>query len=104
MCAKVNAPRPDLSRAPPNSGALSVYHAAPGFHDLDDCEGNLKMTTEPPEIEDESGAPDRPCANCGHPGHQHLVRDVELPGRTVRETFCSECGALCEFVPEPNGR
>ncbi|MFA7250262.1 MAG: hypothetical protein WC273_11610 [Dehalococcoidia bacterium] len=60
------------------------------------------MTTEPPEIEDE-GAPDRACANCGHPGHQHLVRDAELPGRTVRETFCVECGALCEFVPEPNG-
>jgi hypothetical protein len=62
----------------------------------------MTMTTEPPEIEDE-GAPDRACANCGHPGHQHIVRDAELPGRTVRETFCSECGALCEFVPEPNG-
>jgi len=58
--------------------------------------------TGPPEIEDERGAADRACANCGHPGHDHLVREVQVPGNTIRETYCSTCGAICEFVPEPD--
>jgi len=58
--------------------------------------------TSPPEIEDERGAPDRACAKCGHPGHEHLVREVEVPGNTVRETYCSTCTVICQFVPEPD--
>lgn len=60
------------------------------------------MMTPPSNRDDERGAPDRPCANCGHPGHVHLVREVEIPGRVIRETHCSECDAVCEFVPEPD--
>lgn len=60
------------------------------------------MTNPQPDADDERGAPDRACATCGHPGHSHLVREVEVPGNTIRETYCSECSALCEFVPEPN--
>lgn len=49
----------------------------------------------------EGGAPDRPCATCGHDGSQHLVREAELPGATARETYCEGCGTTCEFVPDP---
>jgi len=60
--------------------------------------------TSPPEIEDVRGAPDRACVNCGHPGHEHLVRETEVPGNTIRETYCSSCGANCAFAPEPDGQ
>jgi hypothetical protein len=36
-------------------------------------------------------------------GHEHRVRETEVPGNTIRETFCDLCGAICEFVPEPEG-
>jgi len=58
----------------------------------------------PPEIEDARGAPDRACAQCGHPGHEHLVREVDVPGNTIREIYCSTCGAICTFVPESDQR
>jgi hypothetical protein len=54
--------------------------------------------------DDERGAPDRPCANCGHAGHDHVVREIEVPGNTVRETYCEECVAICQFVPESDSR
>ena len=50
---------------------------------------------------EESGAPDRPCATCGHEGHAHILREVEAAGVTVRETYCEECEAPCEFIPDP---
>jgi len=61
-----------------------------------------EMTTPTSNHDDESGAPDRPCATCGHPGHAHLVREVEVPGRVIQETHCTECDAACEFVPAPD--
>jgi MinD superfamily P-loop ATPase len=51
-----------------------------------------------PDI-DEGGGPDNPCATCGHAGRAHIVREIEEAGKTVRETYCEGCGALCEFVP-----
>jgi hypothetical protein len=60
--------------------------------------------TSPQDLDVETGAPDRACATCGHSGHEHLVREVEVPGNTVRETYCSACAALCEFVPEQDIR
>lgn len=51
-----------------------------------------------PDI-DEGGGPDNPCATCGHDGRAHIVREVEDAGKTVRETYCEGCSALCDFVP-----
>ena len=51
-----------------------------------------------PEIE-ESGAADLPCATCGHTGHEHVVRDIEVAGNTLHETFCEGCDAPCEYRP-----
>ncbi len=54
---------------------------------------------DPHELEE--GAPDRPCATCGHDGRLHLVREAEEPGRTIRETVCEACDVPCEFLPLP---
>jgi hypothetical protein len=64
---------------------------------------NAPDTPDAAGIDDTSGAPDRACVNCGHMGHEHRVRETEVPGNTIRETFCEICGAVCEFVPEPEG-
>jgi len=54
-----------------------------------------------PDI-DEGGAPDRACATCGHDGRQHIVREIEVAGNTVRETYCEACDRVCTFIPAPD--
>lgn len=44
---------------------------------------------------------DVPCLTCGHSGHEHVVRDVEVAGDTRRETFCEGCDRACEYVRRP---
>ena len=53
------------------------------------------------QVRDDDSASDRPCGRCGHEGHQHLLREIEVAGNTVRETYCEACEALCEYVPAP---
>jgi hypothetical protein len=53
-----------------------------------------------PDI-DERGGPDRPCGRCGHAEVDHVLRDIEEPGRTVRQAYCESCDASCDFVPSP---
>lgn len=53
-----------------------------------------------PDIDD-GGGPDRSCATCGHDGRSHILREIEVSGDTIRETYCEECGAACEFIPGP---
>ncbi len=63
------------------------------------------MTTEDTGAREEvreEGAPDVPCAACGHDGHRHRLREFELSGTTVRDTFCEDCDAPCEYVPRPD--
>ncbi len=52
-----------------------------------------------PEIEDGGAA--LPCATYGHTGDEHVVRDIEVAGNTLHETFCEGCDAHCEFFPAP---
>ena len=42
---------------------------------------------------------DQPCATCGHSGQLHVLREVEVPGNTVRETYCEGCTSFCAFLP-----
>ncbi|MGE3961995.1 MAG: hypothetical protein AB7F65_09970 [Dehalococcoidia bacterium] len=59
------------------------------------------MTTDDAGFDEavETGAPDAPCAKCGHDGARHRLREVELPGATMHDTYCEDCEAPCEFVP-----
>ncbi len=57
------------------------------------------MNIPEPDPADDRGAPDTPCATCGHEGHAHVLRETEVAGNTIRETFCEECNAMCEYVP-----
>ena len=41
-----------------------------------------------------------PCITCGHLGADHVERDIEIPGQTLRRCYCEVCDAICEFVPE----
>ncbi len=50
---------------------------------------------------DEGGAPDSPCATCGHGSDDHVMRDIEVAGNTPHETFCEGCDAPCDYVPTP---
>ena len=59
------------------------------------------MTTdEAPELE-ELGAPVRPCQRCGHGDEVHTLQDFELPGQTVRRTYCQSCEDWHDFEPDP---
>lgn len=49
----------------------------------------------------DQGAPDRPCATCGHDSILHALRETELAGNTVRETYCEGCGSPCDYFPAP---
>lgn len=62
---------------------------------------NAPDTPDAADIDDISGAPDRACVNCGHMGHEHHLRETEVPGNTIRDTFCEACDAACEYLPEP---
>lgn len=53
-----------------------------------------------PDI-DEGGAPDLVCATCGHGGDDHVVRDIEVAGNTIRQAFCEGCDAACDYIPRP---
>lgn len=57
------------------------------------------MTTDTDLGSDDSGAPDRACALCGHAESDHEERDTELAGYTVRRFFCLGCDDWCEFEP-----
>ena len=45
--------------------------------------------------------PDRICTECGHGESDHLVQDTEMPGATLRRTFCEPCDGYHDFVPDP---
>ncbi len=58
------------------------------------------MTSELELDREDEATPDRPCAVCGHAGHQHSLRETELEGTTVRQTYCEGCSDWHEYVPD----
>ena len=58
------------------------------------------MTNEGTPGEDrESGAEERACVRCGHADSEHVERDSELPGRTLRRIYCEPCADWHDFLP-----
>ena len=41
------------------------------------------------------------CAACGHAEGDHVEQDAEVPGGTLRRTFCETCEDLHDFVLDP---
>ena len=60
--------------------------------------------TSPEDVDDEAGAPARACASCRHPAREHHIREIEVPGNTIRGSYYLECAGPCEFIPGPNGQ
>jgi len=58
------------------------------------------MTRDRDSERDEDAAPDRPCSVCRHAGHEHVLRETELEGNTVRQTYCTSCADWHDFVPD----
>ena len=55
------------------------------------------LTPEP----DLADVPGGTCAACGHPENDHVEQDAEVPGGTLRRTFCEVCEDLHDFVLDP---
>jgi hypothetical protein len=53
------------------------------------------------ESEFGQGAAGLICVSCGHEEGAHIVQDSELPGGTMRRTYCQACEAFHDFVPDP---
>ena len=61
------------------------------------------MTTDEmaADFEDDVDAPVRACARCGHADAEHVLRDAEEAGATVRAVICVPCSDWHDFVPDP---
>ncbi len=58
------------------------------------------MSDERDADREQDAAPDRPCSACGHAGAEHVLRETELEGNTVRQTYCVACTDWHDFTPD----
>ena len=59
------------------------------------------MVHEPVQDPTVERAPDRICVECGHGESDHALQETEMPGATLRRTFCESCDGFHDFIPDP---
>ena len=58
----------------------------------------VTVTLETPERE---GTVNPPCRDCGHAEDEHVEREAEVAGATLRRTYCESCEDWHDFAPPP---
>jgi hypothetical protein len=53
------------------------------------------------DLDEDTSLGARVCVSCGHIEVEHALHDTELPGGTLRRSYCERCEDFHDFVPDP---